>query len=67
MVKKPKIPKARHPADINGDFASPGGREIYQLLWSLQARVSRGEALWVINAILLAAVLAKMFGVIPEG
>ena len=61
-MKKPKVPKAKHPSEVNGGFNSTGGEELYNLLWGLQGRVSKLEGGFVIVIVLLAAVLAKLQG-----
>ena len=59
-MKKPKLPKPKHPSEVNGGFNTVGGRELYNLLWGLQGRVSKLEGGFVIIIVLLAAVLAKL-------
>ena len=59
-----KEPKPKHPKDMgNGHFNTQGGLDIYKLLWGLQGRMSRVEAGWGFNSLLLAAILTKLMEV----
>ncbi len=62
MSKKPKVPKPKHPDEVNGGFASEGGLEMYRLLWGLQGRVGRLEGIMVLVPVLLGVIIAKLFG-----
>ena len=63
--KEPKLTKTPHPSEVegNGHFTSDGGLDIYKLLWGLQGRMSRVEAGWAFNSLLLAAILTKLMEV----
>ncbi len=70
MTNKPKIPKPKHPDEVNGDFQSVGGKSIYDIVWDMHGRLSAVIATVKVGGtiilLLLAAILAKLFGVIPE-
>ena len=66
-----KIPKPKHPNEINGEhFQSPGGKFLYEMVWDMHGRLSGVIATVKIGGsivfLMLAVILAKMFGAIPE-
>ncbi len=66
----PKLPKPKHPDDMNGtDFNSPGGREIHSVVWGMNARLGKVEGILTMMLVLipvifgmLGVLLAKAFG-----
>ncbi len=66
-MKKPKVDKPKHPSEVNGDsFQSPGGKNLYDMMYGIHGRVSRLEAGGAIVLLLLGVILAKLFGAIPD-
>ncbi len=70
-MKKPKVPKPVHPSELNGDrFGTPGGKDIYDIVWEMHGRLSAVVATVKVGGtlilLLLGVILARLFGVIPD-
>ena len=70
-MKKPKVDKPKHPSELNGDhFTTPGGKDIYDIVFEMHGRLSAVVATVKVGGtivfLMLAAILAKLFGAIPD-
>ncbi len=59
MAKK-KLPKPPSPEQLNGDHDR--GFEVYKMLWTMQGRIGRMEAAYVLLQAAVIVLLAKEFG-----
>ena len=69
-MAKAKVSKPKHPDEMNGSFQSRGGKSLYDMVWDMHGRLSAVIATVKVGGtiilLMLAVILAKMFGAIPE-